>query len=119
MPFHSYFTVDLTYIRSFSSDSSVLSFQFSRVSPSVSGFEVLALEDEDEDSYYYYLYYCTTLILFRCIVIWYVYSDMYCINKSKVFVNRFMNCIFDYYILSFRCEILFCFISSLFFLFTP
>ena len=50
------FTVDLTYLRSFSSDSSVLSFQFARVSPSISGFEDLALEDEDEDVYYYYLY---------------------------------------------------------------
>ena len=43
------FTVDLTYIRSFSSDSSVLSFQFARVSPSVSGFEDFILVDEDED----------------------------------------------------------------------
>ena len=43
------FTVDLTYIRSFSSDSSVLSFQFARVSLSISGFEDYILKDEDED----------------------------------------------------------------------
>ena len=65
-----------------------MSFQFARVSPSVSGFEDLALEDGDEDVYYYYLYYSTTLILFRCIVIWYVYFDMYCIDKIKGFVKQ-------------------------------
>ena len=45
-----FISVDLTYIGSFSSDSSVLSFQFARVSPSVSGQQILALEDEDEES---------------------------------------------------------------------
>ena len=44
-----FISVDLTHIRSFSFDSSVLSFQFARVSPSVSGFEDFILEDEDED----------------------------------------------------------------------
>ena len=58
--------------------------------------------------------------LFHCIVIGMCNSDMYYMNG---FVNRFINCIFDYYILSFRCEILCCFISFIFlpflFLITP
>ena len=57
-------------------------------------------------------------------VLLYMYnSDKCCINNCQSIVNSFMNCLFDYYILSFRCEILCCFISfislSFLFLFTP
>ena len=70
---HIYF-IDLTYRRSFSSDSSVLSFQFARVSLSISGFEGLFLKDEDED---FIITICSIFhytIVFRCIIIilWYV-----------------------------------------------
>ncbi len=50
-----FISVDLTHIKSFSSHSSVLSFQFARVSQSISGFEDFILEDEDEESVLYYL----------------------------------------------------------------
>ena len=46
------------------------------------------------------------------IVLLYMYnSDKCCINNCLNIVNSFMNCLFDYYILSFRCEIPCCFIS--------
>ena len=83
------------------------------------------LEDEDEDLVFYYYYYpCIMLSLHYLIVLLYMYnSDKCCINNCQSIVNSFMNCLFDYYILSFRCEILCCFISfislSFLFLFTP
>ena len=52
------------------------------------------------------------------IVLLYMYnSDKCCINNDQSIVNSFMNCLFDYYILSFRCKILCCFISFISFLF--
>ena len=113
-------SVDLTYIRSFSSDSSVLSFQFARVSLSISGFgrpysggwrrRVIII---------YY-----SIPLHHCIPLHYLFFsgmynfDMYCISIIKCFVKQLHELLFDYYILSFRCKILFCFFLC-FFLFTP
>ena len=57
-------------------------------------------------------------LLHYLFVLLYMYnSDKCCINNCLSIVNSFMNCLFDYYILSFRCEILCCFISFISFLF--
>ena len=101
---------------SVSSDSSVLSFQFTRVSPNVSGFEDFILEDEDEDcsiTIYYIipLHYLIPLHWYLLVCeLWYLlYKEE--ANVCKQFYELYI----DYYILSFRCEILLYFISSLFF----
>ena len=46
-------------------------------------------------------------------------SDMCCISIIKCFVKQLHELLFDYYILSFRCEILFCFIFFSAFLIYP
>ena len=65
------------------------------------------------------IWYTITIIIFASccllhyfIVLLYMYnSDKCCINNDQSIVNNFMNCLFDYYILSFRCKILCCFLS--------
>ena len=110
----------------FSPDSSVLSFHYARVSPEF--FRFLKIYSGGWRWRFGILLLLLPLHHAICciilIVLLYMYnSDKCCINNCQSIVNSFMNCLFDYYILSFRCEILCCFISfislSFLFLFTP
>ena len=84
------FTVDLTYIRSFSSDSSVLSFQFARVSLSISGFRRPYYEGWRRR--FIIIYYI--IPLHHIVPLHYLFfsvmcnSDMCCISIIKCFVKQ-------------------------------
>ena len=77
-------------MKSFSSHLSVLSFQFARVSPSVSGFEDFILEDEDEDLLLFNLvfHYLPTVPLYYLLFSGMCNSDMYCISIIEYFVKQ-------------------------------